>query len=467
MAISSVGVGSGLPVDKILADLRKVENQSLVLIQNRKTAAEARLSAYSLLQSSLSGLQDVGKKLADPATFGTFTSTSSNDAISVKADNKAIAGSYDIEIQNLASAQRLTKTGERDQVLSTQEGGTLRVTMGDGEEHEVDLAGFDNTMEGMVKAINSDPKLGIRATLINDDGGQSYLVISSSKTGTDNSVAKIEVADNDELNAFLGYDQSSSDTNTNGFDVRPAENAKLTIDGITIHSQSNTVENAIEGVTLTLNQTTAGSENGKNSRIAITRDDGPANKVIQDFVAAYNNLLSTITSQTKYDIDLKQGSALTGDALPRRIQGDMRDAISLTLDKGEVRNLSKMGITINPSTGVMELDQKKLDAALKDNNADVASLFTGEKGIGQRLVDSTEVYLKKKDGLLAVTSDSITKSIKDIDKQMEVAEARIETTMEAYRKQFSGLDKMMSQMNGISEYLGQQLSMLGNMNDKK
>ncbi|TGV05344.1 flagellar hook-associated protein 2, partial [Alcaligenaceae bacterium 429] len=254
---------------------------------------------------------------------------------------------------------------------------------------------------------------------------------------------------------------------TNSYTEREAKNAELTIDGIPITSQSNTVENAVEGVTLTLNQTTTGSENGKATRLALTRDDAATNKTIQEFVTAYNNVISTISAQTKYDMDAQQGSALTGEALPRRIQSDIRNAISHTLSTGEVRNLSQAGITINLSTGMMEVDQKKLDAALKDNSQDLARLFSGKEGIGQRMVDGTEAYLKKKDGLLAVTNDNITKSIKDIDKQMAVAEARIETTMEAYRKQFSGLDKMMSQMGGISQYLGQQLAMLGNMNDKK
>lgn len=463
MAISSVGVGSGLPVDKILADLRKVENQSLALIQNRKTAAEARLSGYSQLKSSLDGLQSIGKKLADPAVFDAFKATTSNEAIKITANDKAISGSYDIEIKNLATAQRLTKTEDRTKVLSDQEGGKLSVTMDNGDQHEIDLAGFENTMEGMVKAINSDPKLGIRATLINDDGGQSHLVISSSKTGTANSVSKIEVSGNDQLNDFLGFDTS----NPNSFEIKAAQNAEISIDGITIHSQSNTVENAIEGVTLTLNQTTANSENGKLSRVTIERDTGATNKLIQDFVAAYNNVLTTISTQTKYDIDKQQGSALTGEALPRRIQGDMRGAISYNLENGEIRNLGKLGITINPTTGVMELDQKKLDEALKENPTDISKLFSGEKGIGQRLVDQTEIYLKKKDGLLALTNDSINKNIKDIDKQMLAAEARIENTMEAYRKQFSSLDKMMSEMGGISNYLSQQLSMLGNASEKK
>lgn len=464
MAISSVGVGSGLPVDKILADLRKVENQSLALIQNRKSAAEARLSGYSVLKGSLDSLQGAGKKLADPDIFSAFKSTASNDAVTAKANSNAIAGSYEIEVKNLATSQRLTKTDNRERVLSDQEGGKISVTMENGDTHEVDLAGFDNTMEGMVKAINSDPKLGISATLINAGEGQTHLVISSIKTGVGNAVSKIEVKDNEQLNDFLGFD---ADNNTNSYIERRAQNAELTIDGIPITSQSNTVENAVEGVTLTLNQTTTGSENGKATRLALTRDDAATNKTIQEFVTAYNNVISTISAQTKYDMDAQKGSALTGEALPRRIQSDIRNAISHNLSTGEVRNLSQAGITINLSTGMMEVDQKKLDAALKDNSQDLARLFSGKEGIGQRMVDGTEAYLKKKDGLLAVTNDNITKSIKDIDKQMAVAEARIETTMEAYRKQFSGLDKMMSQMGGISQYLGQQLAMLGNMNDKK
>ncbi|TGV08027.1 flagellar hook-associated protein 2, partial [Alcaligenaceae bacterium 429] len=217
MAISSVGVGSGLPVDKILADLRKVENQSLALIQNRKSAAEARLSGYSVLKGSLDSLQGAGKKLADPDIFSAFKATTSNDAVTAKANSNAIAGSYEIEVKNLATSQRLTKTDNRERVLSDQEGGKISVTMENGDTHEVDLAGFDNTMEGMVKAINSDPKLGISATLINAGEGQTHLVISSIKTGVGNAVSKIEVKDNEQLNDFLGFDAKG---NTNSYTER-------------------------------------------------------------------------------------------------------------------------------------------------------------------------------------------------------------------------------------------------------
>ncbi|HLS41689.1 MAG TPA: flagellar cap protein FliD N-terminal domain-containing protein, partial [Paenalcaligenes sp.] len=139
MAISSIGVGSGLPLDQLLDDLRKAENTSLVLIQNKQVEAELRLSGYSKLKSAIDGLQTAAKALGDTDTYGALKATSSGDAVSVSATNKAIAGKYDVHVTQLASTQRLTLAAQssRTDPNSSTEGGTLRITLANGDQHEV------------------------------------------------------------------------------------------------------------------------------------------------------------------------------------------------------------------------------------------------------------------------------------------------------------------------------------------
>ena len=274
MAISSIGVGSGLPLDELLADLRKAENSSLVLIQNKQIEAEHRLSGYSRLKSAIDALQTASKTLGNTDTYGALKASSSHESVRVSADNTAIAGSYDVNVTQLATKHRLTFAAQasRTEPNSSVEGGTLRITLANDEHHELSLEGFSNSLEGMVKAINSDAKLGVSATLVNtgDPDNPHRLMITANDTGVDASVKSIEVLDNAELNDFFGFDAATPDAGN--FSQTEAGNALLKINGIDITSQSNTVEDAIEGVTLTLNKI---SEDNA-ATINIVRDDSAA-----------------------------------------------------------------------------------------------------------------------------------------------------------------------------------------------
>ena len=462
MAISSIGVGSGLPLDQLLDDLRKAENTSLVLIQNKQVEAELRLSGYSKLKSAIDGLQTAAKALGDTDTYGALKATSSGDAVSVSATNKAIAGKYDVHVTQLASTQRLTLAAQssRTDPNSSTEGGTLRITLANGDQHEVDLNGFSTSLEGIVQAINSDSKLGVNATLINtgDPDTPHRLLITANNTGTEAAVSKLEVDGNAELHDFLAFDAATPEAGN--FTETTAKNAQLLINDISISSQSNTVEDAIEGVSLNLQSLT----NDDSVAITIARDDSAATKAIKGFVDAYNTLQNTIKSLTSYDVENQQASALTGDSLARRVQSHTREALNVFADSGTLRNLSQLGITTDPANGNLKIDDDKLNAALQDNLPELTKLLSGENGLSQRMVSTTTQYLEK-DGFIDNINLSIENNIKQLDEQMLRAQERIDLKMDNYRRQFTQLDVMVNQMNGISSYLTQQLSMLSNLNN--
>src|SRR5690606_18970644 len=153
-------------------------------------------------------------------------------------------------------------------------------------EHSLDLNGVDTSIDGLVEAINSaDPSLGVHATVLNDGSENPHrLMLTSVATGTDAAVASIEVTGNSDpenaLQALIGFESGVAGP----MQEQAAANASLTINGIAISSQSNKVEDAIEGVTLDLIKTSDEAET-----LSITRDDSVAKGAINDFVTAYNN----------------------------------------------------------------------------------------------------------------------------------------------------------------------------------
>ena len=137
----------------------------------------------------------------------------------------------------------------------------------------------------------------------------------------------------------------------------------------------------------------------------------------------------------------------------------MRDALSGAIDTTDGTTLSKIGITTDPKTGELKIDDDKLTDALSENLDGVTSLFTGTSGVGTR-VDQTAQTFVKFDGSFATTIDGLNKTIADIQKQYDATSDRIDQRMETYRAQFTQLDAMVSQMNSLSSYLTQQLSAL-------
>lgn len=454
--ISSIGM-SGLPLEDLLNNLRKNENIALSLIQDRKTATESKISAYGKLQSAVSVLQTAADAVADKSkAFGALKASASSDAFSATPGNSAIPGQYSIEVNSLASAQTLVATGQADRTTAIGAEGSIELTLANGTTHTLDMTGKDTSLNGLLSAINADPDIGVNATLVNDGSGTPYrLLLTARDTGTEASITKIEVTGNPDLQDFIGFDKVGG--TTANFSEQAATNAQLSINGIDITSQTNTIKNAIDGVELTLTKTTTAP-----STLTITRDNEAATKAVNEFVNAYNSLQGTIKSLTQYDTDAQKGSALTGDSLARRVQSELRGAINGATGSGTtLRSLSEIGITTDPKTGELTVDNTKLSAALSNNPQDVTSIFTGTTGVGRLMSEATDRFTRS-DGLFSIAKDGLDRTLKTITKQYNATADRIDQRMETYRQQFVRLDTMVVQMNSTSSYLTEQLGMLNN-----
>lgn len=480
-SISSIGVGSGLPLDTLLSQFRTVENAPLAALQTRANKEQQRFSAYGTLKSALDAVSTAAEALGKSETFHGVKASVTGDTFTAttKAGSGAIPGNHSIRVENLAQAQVLASggvgadgdvAGDKRAVL-TGATGQVKISFTVGGEDRDLLVDAGASLRDIAKAINADKDLDFSASIMND-GSQHRLVISSNKTGDENTISKITVSAGDDfdgsldpLKNVLEFDAAAPvapadpDANPTVMSQTVAgKDAKLTINGIVVTSASNTVEGAVEGVTLKLNK--AAAEGASPDSLAVTRDDSITTTAVNNFVNAYNALQSTIKSLTSYDVDAQQGAALTGDSLARNAQSRVREAINGLAANGVT--LSSIGIKTDTTTGNLTVDSTKLNEALTNNRADIEQLFAGEAGLSKRVTTSVEVFTKS-DGLIKSSQDSITRTRKQLEKQYEQMEMRIDQKMETYRMQFVQLDTFMSQMSGISSYLTSQLAMLGNL----
>ncbi|MAK54629.1 MAG: flagellar hook-associated protein 2 [Pusillimonas sp.] len=462
MAISAIGVGSGLPLDQLLNDLRASENIALQQIKSQQTDVQNRISAYGKIKSAFEAFQKAGEALGKEETFGAYKASTSAETFSATADTGAINGQYNLTVESLASTQTLVSQGLASRTDPNGTDGVLTFTFGDGTTKTLDLTGQDTSIDGIIQAINADESLGIQATVLNDGSASPYrLMLSSTETGTDAALTKIEVNGNTDGATSPLADLMNFGVAGSTVQEQAAKNAEITVNGITINSQTNTIEDAIEGVKLNLTE----ADPGVISTLSVNRDDGAAKSAVEAFVKSYNSLQSTIKSLTSYDVENQTGSALTGDSMARRIQNQAREVVNAFTTEGDVRTLSQMGITTNLTTGELTIDQDKLSTALSENVDDVKNLLSGPTGITARLEQAAQGILDTNGGLIASATNGAKRISERLQQQYESTSARIDSRMENYRRQFSALDGMLSQMNSLSSYLTQQLGMLDNLSN--
>ena len=457
MAISAAGVGSGLDVGSIINQLMAVERQPLSRLQDQQKSFQSKLSAFGQLKSAMSKLQDAAATLAKASTFSATTASAGDTkAFTVSSTTSAQTGSYNIEVQQLARAQRVATSATTAPTVGE---GTLTISLGryaedgsftaaaDGEKTISVAAGA--SLADLRDAING-ADAGVSAQIINN-GTVDQLVISSKETGA---AQAFKLSGTGGLAGF-SYDAGSAAPGLTT--VQQAKDARLTIDGLAITRGSNTIADAIEGVTLTLAKPTEGE-----TAVTVNRDDETSKKAIDDFAKAWNELNSLIRTQTSYDPATKKAGTLNGDASVRSIQGQLRSVLANPLaGLGGATMLSDAGVSFK-TDGSMSVDSKKLAEALADPSKKIGELFAGN-GTVNGFAKTLETRVKDMlgtDGLMSARTDGINRSIKSFDSRIESLEARLVRVEARYSAQFTALDAAMSSMNTTSAYLTQQLANL-------
>lgn len=410
--LASPGIGSGLDVNGIVSQIMALERRPLSLLDNRENQQKAQLSAFGSIKSALSTFQETLKKLSDPLKLSATTASLADSSLAaVSASGNAVPGSYEIEIKSLAQAHKLKSenfTSNSDIVGS----GTLTIQFGtyngdgsytanvDKPDQTIAIGTNETTLAGVRSAINN-ANAGVTASIVNDGSG-SRLVIASQDGGTSNAL-RITVSDDDGNHTDnTGLSRLAFDASTGGVsnlsETMAARSASLVIDGIPITKSTNTITDAIEGVTLNLQKTNEGS----TTLLTVAQDTESIKKTVQSFVDGFNALNKTISDLTRFDPNNRQGAALTGDSIARTIQSRMMTVFNTppSVANGGLNHLSEIGITFQKD-GTLQLNDEKLTAVMNDPGKDIASFFSN-KTIGAGLPGVTTNLAQASDGLISI-----------------------------------------------------------------
>ena len=467
--VSSLGVGSNLDLTTLLANIKSGEQAPLLELQKQQTSYNAKLSAYGQLSSALSALQAASAALAKPALFQTVkASSTATDVLTATAGAGAANGVYAVNVTVLAQAQSLAATGTASstEAIGT---GTLTFKFGsiaggvfvadDTRTADVIIESGDNTLEGIRDAINKDSSLGVTASIVNDGSASPYRLVLMSKQSGEASIMSVEVSGNVAGDLAL-YDllENVPFGTQNLEQTVAAKNAKLTVNGVAITSTSNSVVDAIQGVSMTISKV-------GTSTLTAKIDTAGVETAVSTFVSAYNSLQAIATKLTAFDAEAKTGAALMGDSVLRSIQVRIRSALtSAQVDDGSgLTTLSQIGVSFLKD-GTLATDATKLTSALSTRLDGVANLFSGSEsagGYGTQISDLISGFTDT-NGMLSTATTGINSTLNTLSEQYTARSARIDATVARYKAQFAQLDLLMSKMNQTSSYLTQQFDALNN-----
>ena len=469
MAVSAT---SSLDVNAIVTGLMSIERQPITKLNTKESSYQAKLTAMGLITSKVDSFQTALKSLSSTSSSSllAFKATSSDSTIfNASASSTAAAGNYTLEVTSLAQSQNLVATGKSSSNTAISDGVATTITFdfgtisggtlssgtysgatftpnGNGSK-SITIDGTNNTLEGIRDAVNS-ARIGVTASIVNDGSGTPYrLVLSSDNSGVSNSVKITTSGGDGTINTLLANDPAGLPAAQHLTQTVAAQNSQFSVNGIPISKTSNTVTDAIQGVTLTLNNKTT-----TPVTLTVARDATAATDAVSGFVKAYNDLYSALKNSSAY----KSGSALEGDPTLRTLQTQMRDIAAQAVSGGTMSHLYEVGLTIQVS-GTMQLDTTKLTSAIANNFNDVANLFNSGTGYGTMFAQWTSATLGVQ-GTIANRTDGFNQSIKNIGTQRDALEVRMVTLEKLYRRQYSALDVMLSSMSQTSAYLTQQLA---------
>lgn len=461
MPITTSGVGSGINIRELVDDLLAAESKDKkVRFDKNETEALTKITAYGTLKSSLSDLRDKVSSLKDENPFSkrlvsVTQSSTSKTVVAAEASNTAQTGNFHVEVTALAKNHKVA-SGNFSSSATIVGTGVIEFTV-DTTVYSIEITDSDKTLQGIKDKINQSSKTtGISASLIISEAG-TVMVFQAEESGLAKAFTVAVVGDSD-----------SNDTDNNGLSKlasnhltisQQGQDASLKIDGVTVTNSTNTIVDAIEGVTLNLLNTNSLDP----VDMSITLDQDAATQAIIDFVKVYNTTLDSIQKLTAYNKeDPKNAGVLIGDSIVRNAQSQLKRVLNTSNYDLPVAisSLAQMGITSDRTTGKLEVDTYKLSSVVAKNYDEIGQLFIDkDHGILNNLESTLDNYIEL-NGIIKNKTNGLNKTIDLISEQRVALERHLIQLEERLLSQFIAMDAIVANLRSTSDFLKTQLDSL-------
>ena len=439
-SITSTGIGSGLNIGAIVSSLTTAFGAAQTTqLTNAQTSLDAQVSAYGTFTAALDTLKLALPALEDPSQLAAFAATVGDKNIaSATTSSSAVAGSYSLLVNNLATAAVATSAPLSSSAAVGS--GTLTIAVG-GISADITIDTTNNTLAGIASAINSAPNNpGVSASVITTTDG-SRLVLTGTRTGLANQISVTPSGGDGGLAALA-------------FTSVAAQDASFSINGFAATSGSNVVTGAITGVTLNLLGASAAST---PTTLTISPDTTSAQASIDKFVTAVNGVLSSIQTLTGYDPSTQTAGPLNGNPTLEAFQNQLQSILGqVVIGTGGVKSLTDIGINAG-TDGTYSTDDTKLGNALTASLASIGKLLGGTNGIATKLDNLIDGYTKP-GGLLDTINKGLQTSLSNVADQQDALQAQLAAYSARLTAEYNAMDTAVAQLKQMQTFLNAEFN---------
>ena len=445
-------LGGNNSIEMLLQSYRVLEERPIRALESKRSTINNRISLLSQLKTKLLTLQHLARDLGYSGTTSIWASkaaTSSDESIvTVTATSSAAITTHTIFVSQMAKADQVVSnqyTASGSEIYNALGAGTytFNVTVnGNTTQVSVDISSGDDNetiLNNIVSAVNNASNIGIRASIVHDTNNTVRLVFTSEQTGADYEMSLADVSGS-LLNTIGMNDSVAMSGTSGGYVYNTAQlNAIVVIDGITIQSNSNTIDNAVEGVTFTLHKEQSNGDTPVSVNVGV--DVAAIRSKIEDFISAYNDVLDFIGNNTSVNTETYERSAFSEDysILQLRIQLRENMANPVTgLQNGWPTILSEIGIEPDQSGKLSITDSNTLEEMIQNHLDQVQALFNSSDGYSTRLQNLLD-DMTNGNGIIEGRKDALNSQIRYINLRIESLQQQVDRKMEYYREQFSRL----------------------------
>lgn len=459
--ISFGGLGNGLDFGQVVDQLVKVAQLPVDRLTKKRTDLNAKLTDLTTVSTKVAGLQSAAEALRLSTSFDkTAVSVSDTTVLSASASSSGATGTYSVRVVSLAQSHQIVNKAAKAVSSETADivsGGSATFTfqVGAGSNQTVSL-GSTATLADLKDQIN-DLGAGVTASLINTgtEAAPSYrLALSSNNTGNENAITI--VADSTDLDLLNGSGTGGIDT------LSAAQNAEIQIgdqalNPLTIQRSSNTISDAIPGLSLTLTKTTG----AETVQVSLSQDVNAVKTNITALATAYNEVVKFINERTTYDVTTKQGGVFFNEFSARTVLAQLRTALSSSVSGATTyTSVGQIGFKTERD-GTITVDDRQLTTALSTDYSAVKGLFANQgavTGLAQSVVSAVDALNDVAGGALTLRKNGVTSEITRVGDDIARQEDALSRYEERLRRQFAALDGLLRQLQGQSSFLQSQSS---------
>jgi len=477
----ALGTGSGIDTNTLAQNLANAEIAPQQQIANNNlTKSQATISSYGTVKNALNVLETALTALKDESSFNSITASSSQPAaFSATTDATAKIGNYGVAVTQLAQAQTTVSTQSFSDVSSKNLTGSLTLSVGSSSQ----TLNF-NSASSVTDVVNSinNAGMGVTAQLV-DSGNSNFSILLTGQTGAANAFTISSNLTQGQGTTDLSFSQTDANNVTTQNDLIPAQSAVLYVNGFKMTRNTNTVGDAIPGVTLTLNGLTSGSNTGSAgtppppAQLTLTRDNTSVVSNFQNLVTAYNaydQQLSVLANPK--DTTDTNGGALADSSFLQNLRQRIRSMLTANSStaSGGISTIYDVGLSFDAS-GQMTLDANRLNSVLQSNYSDVVKTFTGNSnnrsiylttpggGIAGDSTNSIDALLRT-GGLMDQQINSEQTISSRYQTQLDDLQTRLQQLITQYTQQFSVMNSLVGQDNSLKSSLQTSFNNMLNQN---